>query len=981
MGEMQTNHAHCTNFNGKLNGKIRRHLKGVIMKKSQLSKKYLSNTSYIVLSLSMSCAFGYAPLMAQEIAEDGDDDVIVVTGFRASIQNAVDVKRNTNFIADIVSADDIAGLPDVSIAESLARLPGVSSQRTGGQASALNIRGLSQDLVSATLNGREQVATSGNRTIEFDQYPSELINQAAVYKTPIASLIEGGIAGKVELQTVRPLDNDKRLSGQLNIRGLYNDRASESPDVNSRGYRASASVQFKPTDTFGIALGYARLFQPNVATRFVQFDFPAPGTNGSPTNDLDGNGTPDAYNFGFEGIQFGGREKRDGAIGVLQWEPTDRLHLLVDTYYSRFTSRVNRRGFRVFNTQSPNNTLTNPIIINDALVGGQFVNQGSGVGVELVNQDESRRDEIFNIGGNLQYDVSDRLTAALDVAYSRGTSYFNNSGVNIHPFSSVPVTADNPLGLTRTDQLPGQITVDYRLNGLSLPTINQISSDFTDFTAAGGGFLLDGQFLVPQRDTDRLYAVAADFVFDNGSENFIDAIKFGGRYAERRGNRVVTSFNTFNVPGGSLEIPSNLISIGGFSGGFASAGLPNFGVVDIDGAFNLAFGNNFGSRQPTDQIAFDFTLDQSFRIDEETIAGYGQIDFSTIAGSLPFRGNIGLRVVHTDQSSTVSFIDPNLTDDPSTPPPLRENRRLLTRGKKFTDFLPSVNLILDVTDNDLLRISYSRQISRPRFQELRGSISVNTGSDGNTSGSGGNPDLSPYRANQFDISFEHYIGRTGIISAAAFFKDLRTFIVNGTIPEFDFPANGVTPPPITGTTPPVPGNAIGSFSAPINGQGGSVYGLEFGFSKSFSDLPAPFDGLGVIVNYALSFSDLSTTSATSGRTLDLELAGLSKHVLSPTIYYEKGGFGARVSGRYRTKFVSPQIGISELIITSASETVVDAQLSYEFSEGSALSGLKLLAQANNLTDEPTRTYFGQTAQTGTIQKFGRTFFLGATLKF
>lgn len=937
--------------------------------------------SVAAISIALFATAFSGTAFAQEAPAADEGDEIIVTGFRASVENAIEAKRTTDFIADIISADDIAGLPDVSIAESLARLPGVSSQRTGGQASALNIRGLSQDLVSATLNGREQVATSGNRTIEFDQYPSELISQAAVYKTPVASIIEGGIAGKVELKTVRPLSNKESFSGQVNFRGLYNDRASQSPDVSNKGYRASGSVQFKlANDTLGIALGYARLYQPNVATRFVQFDFPSPGNNGSPVRDLNGDGTPEIFNFGFEGIQFGGRETRDGGVAVVEWKPSDRLTVLIDGYYSRFKSDVKRRGFRVTATQSGDNQFQNPVIVNNAVVGGRVTNQigstgaGFAQGTELVNQDEGRRDELYTIGGNLAYEVSDRVKAAVDVSYSSGESFFNNAGVNLRPFTQTPT------GLRRSDQIPGVITVDSQLNGLNLPTIRQITTNFTDLTAAGGGFLLDGQFLVPQRDTDKLFAVAGDLEFDAG-DGFIKTIKIGGRYSKRDGDRIVTSFNTFNIPGAPLELPSSLFSIGGFKGGFARAGLPNFGVVDIGGAFNLAFGNTLGTKQVTDQIAFDFTIDQSFRIDEETYAGYGQIDFSTIAGSLPFRGNIGLRVIRTDQSSTVFSVIPGLVDNPNTPPPLRENRRFITRGKTFTDFLPSANAILELSPSDLLRLSYTRQISRPRFVDLRASISVNTGSDGNTSGGGGNPQLDPFKANQFDLSYEHYFGKSGIISAAAFYKDLRTFIVSGTIPNFNFVAAGVTPPPIGGTNPPVPGNSIGSFSAPVNGKGGFVYGFEFGFSKTFVELPSPFDGLGVVVNYAYSQSNLNTTSSTSGRTLNLDLAGLSKHVLNPTIFYEKAGFGARVSGRYRSSFVSPQIGISELVISSAPETVIDAQLSYEFPEGSVLKGLKLLAQANNLTDEPTRTFFGQKAQTGTIQNFGRTFFLGATYKF
>ncbi|MCO5794700.1 MAG: TonB-dependent receptor [Blastomonas sp.] len=938
-------------------------------------------------ALMIGAAFA-APAAAQDAnaaqqsgaAIDEDAGVIIVTGFRASVENSIAAKRESNFIVDVVTADDIAGLPDVSIAESLARLPGVTSQRTGGQASAINIRGLSQDLVSATLNGREQVATSGNRVIEFDQYPSELISQAAVYKTPLASHIEGGIAGKVELKTVRPLDNAESFKGAINLRGLYNDRASESPDVSSYGYRVSGSVQAKLLDdTLGVAFGYARLYQPNVATRFVQFDFPVPGTNGSPSRDLNGDGTVDSLNFGFEGIQFGGRETRDAAIGVIQWEPTSNLRVLIDGYYSRFRSDVKRRGIRIVSPQSGDNQFINPVIANNALVGGQIVNRvgsngfGFGLGTELVNQDESRRDELYTIGGNLAYDFSDRATLSVDVGYSKGTSFFNNAGINLRPYAATPA------GLRRADSVPGLISVDYQLNGTRLPTIRSITSDFTDVDPAGGGYLLDGQFLVPQSDSDELFAAAADLVVRFDEANFLDALRVGFRYADRRGDRLVTSFNTFGVPGNAIAVPANIVQQAGFSGGYAKAGLPNFAVVDIDGAFNFAFGNSFGVRQPTDQIAFDFTIDQSFRIDEETYAGYAQMDFDTELGGLRFHGNIGARYIRTDQSSTVNFADPNLVDNPATPPPARENRRPVTRGRTFNDFLPAVNLILDLSDRDILRASYSRQISRPRFFELRGSISVNTGSDGNTSGSGGNPDLSPYRANQFDLAYEHYFGNSGVLAFGAFYKDLSSYIINGTIPQFNYVENGITPPPIPGTNR--PGNAVGSFSSPINGDGGYVYGFEIQFSKTFVELPAPFDGLGVQINYAYSKSDLEFPSATSGASINLPLPGLSEHVFNPTVFYEKAGFGARLSTRHRSSFVSPQIGISELILTSAKETVMDAQLSYQFQEGSALQGLKLLAQVNNLTDEPTRTYWGNIAQTGTIQNFGRTFFLGATYEF
>ena len=128
-------------------------------------------------------------------ADPAPIEEITVTGFRSSLVSAISNKRDSDSVVESVTAEDLGKLPDISIAESLARLPGVTAQRTGGQASALNIRGLDQGLILTTLNGREQVATSGGRAIEFSQYPSELISGADVYKSPEARLIEGGLAG------------------------------------------------------------------------------------------------------------------------------------------------------------------------------------------------------------------------------------------------------------------------------------------------------------------------------------------------------------------------------------------------------------------------------------------------------------------------------------------------------------------------------------------------------------------------------------------------------------------------------------------------------------------------------------------------------------------------------------------------------------------------------------------------------------------
>ncbi|MEL7128101.1 MAG: TonB-dependent receptor plug domain-containing protein, partial [Pseudomonadota bacterium] len=253
--------------------------------------------------------------VAETVAEEDDAvlETVVVSGFRSSLESAIANKRNADTIIESITAEDIGRLPDISIAEALARLPGIASQRTNGQSSAINIRGLSQNLTFTTLNGREQVTPNGNRSIEFEQFPSELISGADIFKSPKASLIEGGVGGTVELKTVRPLDIGEDYRLNFNVRGSFNDRADEIFSANEFGYRVSASYVGKfANDTLGVALGYARLEQPDVSTRFVGFDFGGPDGPDCAFIDNNGDGVDDLISFGFVAEEQGGYETRDG---------------------------------------------------------------------------------------------------------------------------------------------------------------------------------------------------------------------------------------------------------------------------------------------------------------------------------------------------------------------------------------------------------------------------------------------------------------------------------------------------------------------------------------------------------------------------------------------------------------------------------------------------------------------------------------------
>ena len=195
---------------------------------------------------------------------------ITVTGYARSVETSVDLQRFSDSIKNVITAADITGLPDQSIADSLTRLPGVAAERIGGEASQINIRGLSGNFIQTTLNGVVQPSTSGSNYIQFDDYPSELINQVAVYKSSQADLIEGGIGGTIAMQTANPLDNPKSQSFNVDARGSYDSRAGQIYGDGQYAYRVSAAYQGKFfDDTICLGLGFAQLSQPQVSEQFV----------------------------------------------------------------------------------------------------------------------------------------------------------------------------------------------------------------------------------------------------------------------------------------------------------------------------------------------------------------------------------------------------------------------------------------------------------------------------------------------------------------------------------------------------------------------------------------------------------------------------------------------------------------------------------------------------------------------------------------
>lgn len=913
-------------------------------------------------------------------------EVIEVKSYSGSLIKSLNLKRYNDTVSETVSADDLGALPDVSMADALTRLPGVSAVRTGGQASEINIRGMEGGFVFSTLNGREQVSTNGKRSIEFDQYPSELISTASVYKSPKASLIEGAVAGSVELQTASPLKNTQDHKFNFNARGMYNDRANEVPDGQAVGNRLSFSYQGKFfDDKLGIALGYARLYQPSVATQFIGLAY-----NGK--KDVDGNIGGDAglenISEGFEVQHKGGEEVRNGYLGVIEWQPTSTFKLKGDVFISKFDSKAFARGFRV-KFGGPNAAVGNPILDGNTVVGGTFNRTSqSFTRVEIVNDDNQDFDDITALGLNADWDITDNLNMSVDLSHSASDSNFRNG--LLWALVAKDANAVNP-------QFDDNVSISYKLNGLNLPDVgfNQAAA-FSDVNRV----MLSKYGIYPFINDDRVDAARIDFTYKLDNP-VLASVEVGARVSDRTyGNdRAVFEYGNdgaFSATQKPLKLTSDMVKVVDFKNEFGY--FPSYLAIDQDKALSAWFpkgipqpvktwgtGNKgiLTSQQNPTGPDTAWSVLQSGEVYEKVTSAYLMANLETDIGEIPLTGNFGLRMVHTDQSATSLT---NVGGDPLLGAQnIKDDAGLINNqyapgidGITYTDYLPSANLNFRLTDDDQLRFAYSKTLSRPPINRLASQVSYNISNDGYLSASSeNNPSLKPFYADQYDISWERYFSETeGAFVLAGFYKDIKSLIQTYSISEFDFKGNGFRVPdtyidPTSGVLRPVKN---GTYTTAVNnGEGGYIRGIELGYTQVFKFLPGIWQGLGIRSSYSYTESEIQQVTSLGGETMQQTLPGLSKQVFTTELFLEYEGFEARMSARYRSPFVSEQVAVDNQVVNFDSETVVDFQTSYDFTEN-----WKGLFQINNLTDEPTKSYFGNEARTGTIQFFGRQYFLGVS---
>ena len=902
-----------------------------------------------------------------------EEGAIVVTGFRRSLQDSIQIKRNSASVVEAVSAEEIGKLPDVSIAESIARLPGIAAQRVAGRAEIVSIRGFSPDFTTVLLNGRQQASSGFNRAVEFDQYPSELMGSVVVYKTPDADIAGMGLAGTVDLRTIRPLEYGKRAIA-LNLRGQYDEGGGRNKDFSKYGWRGSASyIDQNEAGTLGWMMSYAHLDAPSHTDHTKNWFY---GDYGNGVQTLSGD----------EIRAINSRDIRDGVTGSVEWKPSDFLHSTLDLYYSRFKQKTTTRGAEWFSSAWVDNvTYTN---VQTAVRGGNtfdVADHVTNVVPQLRWDDNNRTDHLFSAGWNNDFRLAEHTHLFTDLSYSSNKR--DETDIEIfggYSCCSRPLAADGRTPTGRVfDSYDRNIPADGFLTdtnfGLDYADASQVS---LGDRAAWNGYGSEGHIKSPHI---KEILGSGDITLRQDFEgtalgNFISNVEVGADYTHRHKDKTVTELDLFLKNGRlqSLIDPKFLTDPTSLS----FAGDMNVLGVEVDNLVNS--GNYYDVVQLQDSNHFD----KSWDIKEDILTWKAKANIDS--GNL--HGNVGVQIVQQKQNSSGLRINTAV---------LPIQLLNVDEGAKYTDVLPSLNLYYDIDHHNRLRLALAKVMARPRMDDMRanlvpsfdGSVCQNRNNlppcgPGVTvnpwSAEGGNPKLQPWRAKELDIGYEWYGGKASYFALHGFYMWLDNYIYTQPL-AVDF--TGLTPPPgdlanLQGQCAGCTISNIGTLDAPANGQGGWIRGVEASGAFEFGRLSRILDGFGA--TGSVSFTDYKLGQAAANGVGGV-LPGFSKSVYDITGYYEKNGFQVRASYRHRSAFKGEVVALfSNLGFTLIQpDSQLDAQIGYTFQPGSTFNGLGIVLQVSNVLDSPYRTYFdvNGTATLENYEKYGRSWLLGASYHF
>ncbi|WP_230482375.1 TonB-dependent receptor [Sphingomonas sp. Leaf21] len=866
------------------------------------------------------------PTVAADPVLGEEADIVVTGSYSRSLATAIARKRNASEIVDSITAEDVGKFPSRNIGEALLRIPGVTVDRVSagarGQAVFINVRGLPAYFQNVQLNGRdiatnENVESSGQngRSFRFDLLPPDIVSAVDVYKTPSAAMSEGGIAASIDLRTYRPLDIG--TFGTLNVRGSRNDLS------RLVGVTASGLTSWTNADkTFGIVASGAYTDQHDREDR----NFTSPYTLGANsaiaanrTAQFAGVYMPQAQRPTIE--QYYTR-RATGTL-AMQYRPSDEFETNVDFLYSTQTNRYNQPGLQ-FDIANSVIDPASAVIRDGVLVAGS----SNRMEIQTVNETSTQRYDIFSGGINQRWSPG-RWTITGDFNHSLANSRTKD------PVERVQYSAFAPASFDFTNG-PGSIpTLATGLNLLD-PTL----------AYRGSGTMLARVI----RSRTRLDVAKLDVA--HSFDGFLSSVSAGGALEDRnrtyfRLDRNSTAFigTTPSAAGPNSLLPLGLRHVfrdvdGEFPRNWLQPNLPAL----FDRYFDPATLNT--PQTPTD-------LATSSELSERSAAGYAMAAFAAPVGGVRISGNVGVRVVYTDQRAR-GYANPG---GGAAAIPIDVTQR-------YTELLPALNVKADLTDELTLRLGYARQMSRPQPELLAPGLTVTLQ---NGTGRGGNPTLKPFLSNNLDASLEWYFSRLGKVSIAAFDKEFDNYLTQQ-VSQVSVPNNF--------------GFDFYNITTQVNGGAARLYGLEFGYQQTLDFLPGALSGLGIEASYTRVFQKSNfavAAGSTETRTVNNHLLGVSPSSYSLVGFYEKGLVSGRLGYVWREAYLQANGGVGQVDTYFDSFGSLDGSFSVAVTPTTSvtLSAVNLLRSS--------LSQYGRTAAGGKVPgeayAYGRTLSLGAQFKF
>ncbi|HEY5755942.1 MAG TPA: TonB-dependent receptor [Steroidobacter sp.] len=856
----------------------------------------MSKRSTTLIGAAVTLAlFQQAAVAQTQTTDSAAVEEVIVTGIRGSLRESVETKREATAIVDVISSEDMGKFPDKNAAESLSHVPGVNIDRQFGQGERVSIRGTDPALNRTLLNGQTVASAdwfildSPGRTFNYTLLAPEIVSSLEVYKSSEARIDEGSIGGTVILNTRRPIDLP---SGTLrtSLDYAYNDRAEDGKP----NYSALFSWK-NDADTFGVLVTGLQSEEVLERHGIETFSYPTAGGAGIPASVVaDRNAVfPNAIN---SALFKQDRKRTSGTIG-LQLKPSDAFELnLTGLYVKAEYDNYNQSRYAFFGASAANATR--------ATVSNGLINSATfSDGLTLLDA-ISRLSEVETYAVDLKADW-------------RGDGWSGSATVGT-------TEADGGTQQQYFLEYEGRGGFSYDI-GKERASVTFANDPANPASMPGIGFGQSRQ--QPTHDEEQY--VQADFVKDLGWGP-INQWLFGAKYREHKTDQQA---RLGNIAGSALAglglddfagglTPGNMLD-----GADTNSGLERWMTVNrgaLEGFVRNAPVVNPFTSPPTPLAAGQLALfpNAAFNVEEEISSAYTQFNFKGEG----FRGNLGLRYVMTDQTSAGStsvggaFV-PN------------------SFSKDYNDWLPSFNFAMDVADDVIVRLGASRSMARANFADLASFVELDNTTN---SGRGGNPNLDPYRASNFDLSVEWYLGNEGLLSATLFYKDVRSFIVSQSSPEQHLDTNS---------------GVVETFDVtrPRNGAGGEIQGSELTYQTSL------WGDFGLQTNY--TYADGTTDEG-------LQIPFSSKHTINLTPYYDNGTINARLTYGWRSKYFR-EIGRNGVAVTTDDYAQLDAAFGWRVTDH-----IELTAQILNMLDETHYEYAGEESHLLNLYKNGRRYFAG-----